>query len=75
MWLGLSISFSFLFACYMQLYYVRRSLPFTSCALADTAHRNQQGSVTLHHTVIITLLSHLPYISTLAGMNTLTSCA
>ncbi|BGP45413.1 hypothetical protein JCM10450v2_001231 [Rhodotorula kratochvilovae] len=52
MWLGLSISFSFLAACYIQLYL---------------------GSVTLHHTVIITLLSHLPYISTLAGMNTLTS--
>lgn len=34
-----------------------------------------QGHVTLHHTVIITLLSHLPYISTLAGMNTLTTCA
>ncbi|GJN87981.1 hypothetical protein Rhopal_000936-T1 [Rhodotorula paludigena] len=31
------------------------------------------GHVTLHHTVIITLLSHLPYISTLAGMNTLTT--
>ncbi|KPV76933.1 uncharacterized protein RHOBADRAFT_51913 [Rhodotorula graminis WP1] len=51
-WLGLSISFSFLFALIMQLVY---------------------GSVTLHHAVIITLLSHLPYISTLAGMNTLTS--
>ncbi|GAA5905850.1 hypothetical protein JCM8208_003355 [Rhodotorula glutinis] len=51
-WLGLSISFSFLFALIMQLVY---------------------GSVTLHHAVIITLLSHLPYISTLSGMNTLTS--
>ncbi|GAA5841499.1 hypothetical protein JCM9279_000672 [Rhodotorula babjevae] len=51
-WLGLSISFSFLFALIMQLVY---------------------GSVTLHHAVIITLLSHLPFIATLSGMNTLTS--
>lgn len=33
----------------------------------------QQGTITLHHTVIVALLSHLPYISTLAGMNSLTS--
>ncbi|GAA5979402.1 hypothetical protein JCM10908_002910 [Rhodotorula pacifica] len=52
MWLGLSVSFSFLAACYVQLYL---------------------GTITLHHTVIVALLSHLPYISTLAGMNSLTS--
>ncbi|BGP53386.1 hypothetical protein JCM8202v2_000945 [Rhodotorula sphaerocarpa] len=52
MWLGLSVSFSFLAACYVQLYL---------------------GTITLHHTVVVALLSHLPYISTLAGMNSLTS--
>jgi hypothetical protein len=33
-----------------------------------------QGTITLHHTVVVTLLSHLPYIATLAGNNSLTSC-
>ncbi|GAA6012516.1 hypothetical protein JCM10207_009026 [Rhodosporidiobolus poonsookiae] len=52
MWLGLSVSFSFLLACYVQLYL---------------------ATITMHHVVVVTLLSHLPYIATLAGMNSLTS--
>ncbi|GAA5857393.1 hypothetical protein JCM8547_002256 [Rhodosporidiobolus lusitaniae] len=52
MWLGLSVSFSFLAACYVQLFL---------------------ATITLHHVVIVTLLSHLPYLATLAGMNSLTS--
>lgn len=36
-------------------------------------YTSPQGTITLHHTVIVALLSHLPYISTLAGMNSLTS--
>ncbi|BGP13365.1 hypothetical protein JCM10213_005791 [Rhodosporidiobolus nylandii] len=52
MWLGLSVSFSFLAACYIQMFL---------------------GTITLHHVVVVTLLSHLPYIATLAGMNSLTS--
>ncbi|BGP22276.1 hypothetical protein Rt10032_c07g3248 [Rhodotorula toruloides] len=52
MWLGLSVSFSFLMACYVQLFL---------------------GTITLHHTVVVILLSHLPYIATLAGMNSLTT--
>ncbi|BGP29477.1 hypothetical protein JCM10296v2_001216 [Rhodotorula toruloides] len=52
MWLGLSVSFSFLMACYVQLFL---------------------GTITLHHTVAVILLSQLPYIATLAGMNSLTT--
>ncbi|GAA5973626.1 hypothetical protein JCM11641_005049, partial [Rhodosporidiobolus odoratus] len=52
MWLGLSVSFSFLAACYIQMFL---------------------GTITLHHVVVVNLLSHLPYIATLAGMNSLTS--
>ncbi|GAA5884909.1 hypothetical protein JCM6882_007147 [Rhodosporidiobolus microsporus] len=51
-WLGLSVSFSFLAACYLQMYL---------------------NTISLHHVVVVTLLSHLPFISTLAGMNSLTS--
>ncbi|GAA6043037.1 hypothetical protein JCM8097_005126 [Rhodosporidiobolus ruineniae] len=52
MWLGLSVSFSFLAAGYLQMYL---------------------GTITLHHIICVMLLSHLPYVSTLAGMNSLTS--
>ncbi|ORY90914.1 hypothetical protein BCR35DRAFT_328668 [Leucosporidium creatinivorum] len=31
------------------------------------------GSITLHHTIVVITLSTLPYIATLAGMNSLTS--
>ncbi|GAA5940551.1 hypothetical protein JCM1841_001267 [Sporobolomyces salmonicolor] len=52
MWLGLSVSFSFIVTCYIQLII---------------------GTITMLQTVVVTLLSHLPYVATLAGMNSLTS--
>ncbi|GAA5891918.1 hypothetical protein JCM5296_003271 [Sporobolomyces johnsonii] len=52
MWLGLSVSFSFIVTCYIQLI---------------------MGDITMHHTVVVTLLSHLPYVATMAGMNSLTT--
>lgn len=30
--------------------------------------------ITMHHTIVVILLSHLPYIATLSGLNSLTSC-
>ncbi|GAA5951410.1 hypothetical protein JCM21900_004401 [Sporobolomyces salmonicolor] len=51
-WLGLSVSFSFIATCYLQLII---------------------GTITMHHAVVVTLLSHLPYVPTMAGMNSLTS--
>lgn len=33
-----------------------------------------QGAITMHHTVVVLLLSNLPYLATLAGMNSLSSC-
>lgn len=34
----------------------------------------EQGAITSHHTFVVLLLSLLPYIGSLAGMNSLTAC-
>lgn len=59
----------------VQLYLVCPALNLSVRDQTDAfcERTGQQGTITLHHTVIVALLSHLPYISTLAGMNSLTS--
>jgi hypothetical protein len=73
LWVGLSISFSFVVTVYVQLWLVSRVFQIFGRQLLTT-YSWGQGSITLHHTIVVVLLSSLPYVATMAGMNTLASC-
>lgn len=65
MWLSLSVSYAFIITNYVSGP-ARRSAPRLTFEIFSQVQL-YLGSITLHHTVVVVLLSSLPYVATMAG--------